>query len=94
MKCERGVLCEKGAVKKKLVFSSTTIADGKRAFNLYKSPTPLMRKQLVLIVARFCPYMEPLCHVSKAKPGRVIPGSGIIGTAERGCISVCPTCLL
>jgi len=26
MKCERGVVCEKGAVKKKHVFSSTTIA--------------------------------------------------------------------
>jgi hypothetical protein len=34
MKFERGVLCEKGAVKKKPVFSSTTIAGGKRAFNL------------------------------------------------------------
>jgi hypothetical protein len=33
MKCERGVVCEKGAVKKKPVFSSTTIADGKRAFS-------------------------------------------------------------
>jgi hypothetical protein len=31
MKFERGVLCEKGAVKKKLVFSSTNIAGGKRA---------------------------------------------------------------
>jgi hypothetical protein len=28
------VLCEKGAVKKKLVFSSTTIAGGKQAFNI------------------------------------------------------------
>jgi hypothetical protein len=32
MKFERSVLCEKGAVKKKYVFSSTVIADGKRAF--------------------------------------------------------------
>jgi hypothetical protein len=32
MTFERGVLCEKGAVKKKPVFSSTTIAGGKRAF--------------------------------------------------------------
>jgi hypothetical protein len=35
MKFERGVWCEKGAVKKKLVFSSTNIANRKRAFNLY-----------------------------------------------------------
>jgi hypothetical protein len=37
MEFERGVLCEKGAVKKKPVFSSTTIAGGKRAFNTNKS---------------------------------------------------------
>ena len=34
MKSERGVWCEKGAVTKKVVFSSTNIADRKRAFNL------------------------------------------------------------
>jgi hypothetical protein len=37
MKFERGVVCEKGAVKKKPVFSSTTIAGRKRAFSLYNS---------------------------------------------------------
>jgi hypothetical protein len=44
MKCERGVLCEKGAVKKKPVFSPTTIASGKRAFNIDNSANPLKRK--------------------------------------------------
>ena len=41
MKFERGVLCEKGAVKKKPVFSSTTIAGGKRAFNVGKTAYPI-----------------------------------------------------
>jgi len=31
MKCERGVGCEKGAVTKKVVFSSTNIVSRKRA---------------------------------------------------------------
>jgi hypothetical protein len=35
MKCKRGVLCEKGAVKKKPVFSPSTIVGGKQAFNTY-----------------------------------------------------------
>jgi hypothetical protein len=34
MKLERGVWCEKGAVTKKVVFSSTNIASRKRAFNI------------------------------------------------------------
>ena len=33
-KFERGVVCEKGAVAKKAVFSLTNIADRKWAFNL------------------------------------------------------------
>jgi hypothetical protein len=37
MKCERGVLCEKNTVKKKLVFSSTIIAGGKWVFNIDNS---------------------------------------------------------
>jgi len=37
MEFEREVLCEKSAVKKKLVFSSTTIAGRKRPFSLYNS---------------------------------------------------------
>jgi hypothetical protein len=37
MKLERGVWCEKGAVTKKVVFSSTNIASRKRAFNIDKS---------------------------------------------------------
>jgi hypothetical protein len=35
MKFERGVLCEKGAVAKKAVFSLTNIVDGKRAISLH-----------------------------------------------------------
>jgi hypothetical protein len=34
MKFECGVWCEKGAVTKKVVFSSTNIASRKRAFNI------------------------------------------------------------
>ena len=33
-KFDRGVLCEEGAVKKKVVFSSTTIASGKWVFSV------------------------------------------------------------
>jgi hypothetical protein len=44
MKFERGVLCEKGAVKKKPVFSSTTIAGGKRAFSIDNSANPMKSK--------------------------------------------------
>jgi hypothetical protein len=44
MKFERGVVCEKGAVKKKPVFSSTTIADGKRVFNTDNSTNLLKSK--------------------------------------------------
>ena len=40
LKSECGVLCEKGAVKKKLAFSSTTNAGRKRAFLL-----PLQEKR-------------------------------------------------
>jgi hypothetical protein len=35
MQSERGVVCEKGAVAKKAVFSLTNIVNRKRAFNIY-----------------------------------------------------------
>jgi hypothetical protein len=53
MKLERGVWCEKGAVTKKVVFSSTNIASRKRAFNIDNSANPMKDKQLALITARF-----------------------------------------
>jgi hypothetical protein len=40
MKCERGVLCEKGAVAKKAVFSFTNIVNRKRAFSVDSSKYP------------------------------------------------------
>ena len=43
MKFARGVVCEKGAVAKKAVFSLTNIADRKRAFSLYKSADPIRK---------------------------------------------------
>jgi hypothetical protein len=49
MKFERGVLCEKGAVKKKLVFSSTTIADGKRAFSVDKTASYMTAEREAVI---------------------------------------------
>jgi len=49
MKCERGVLCEKGAVKKKPVFSSTTIAGGKRAFSVDKSASYMTAEREAVI---------------------------------------------
>src|SRR5262249_40965378 len=36
----------------------------------------------------FCPYMEPLCRVSRGKIGGLIPGRGIIGTAEGRVVSI------
>jgi hypothetical protein len=40
-KFERGVLCEKGAVAKKAVFSLTNIVNGKRAFSIDNSDNPI-----------------------------------------------------
>jgi hypothetical protein len=74
MKFERGVLCEKGAVKKKLVFSSTNIAGGKRAFSIDKSANAMKNKQLALITEFFCTYMAPLCRVSRGKIGETDTG--------------------
>jgi hypothetical protein len=37
MQSERGVVCEKGAVAKKAVFSLTNIVNRKRAFNIDKT---------------------------------------------------------
>jgi hypothetical protein len=44
MEFERGVLCEKGAVKKKSVFSSTTIAGRKRPFCMDNAANPMKNK--------------------------------------------------
>jgi hypothetical protein len=38
MQAECGVVCEKGTVAKKAVFSLTNIVNRKRALNLYTSP--------------------------------------------------------
>ena len=46
-KFERGVVCEKGAVAKKAVFSLTNIGNRKRAFNLCNPPT-LVRNRTFL----------------------------------------------
>ena len=46
----------------------------KRAFNIDNSANPLKRKQLALITALFCPYMEPLCCVSRGKTGQADTG--------------------
>jgi hypothetical protein len=47
------------------------------------------RKKLALITEPFCTYMEPLCMCLEAKEGRLIPGRGIIGTAQgQGCVDI------
>ena len=72
MQSERGVVCEKGAVAKKAVFSLTNIVNRKRAFCIDKEEKPY--KKLALITALFCPYMEPLCHVYTGKTGEAATG--------------------
>jgi hypothetical protein len=50
------------------------IVEIKRSFNTYNFANPLKRKQLALITERFCPYMEPLCHVSRGETREVDTG--------------------
>ena len=38
-------------------------------FSIYKSANSMKRKQLALLTALFCPYMELLCRVSRGKTG-------------------------
>jgi hypothetical protein len=44
MQAECGVVCEKGTVAKKAVFSLTNIVNRKRAFNIDNSANPMKRK--------------------------------------------------
>jgi hypothetical protein len=53
MKLERGVWCEKGAVTKKVVFSSTNIASRKRALTLYNGRfLPIFCKDYITRISR------------------------------------------
>jgi hypothetical protein len=53
--------------KKKWGYLYTGLAERKGVFNTDNSANPMKRKQLALITALFCPYMEPLFYVSRGK---------------------------
>jgi hypothetical protein len=43
-------------------------------------------RKAVPVSSLFLSYMEPLCHVLRAKLERMIPGRRIIGTTEGCCV--------
>jgi hypothetical protein len=73
---------EKGAVTKKDGFLYTKYIKGKWAFNIDNSANLLKSKQLALITALSILLWNHSAACRKAKPGRVKPGRGIIGTAH------------
>jgi hypothetical protein len=81
-------------VEKNGIFPSTKFAHGIWAFNIYNTTNPLKSKQLALIIAPFWTSMEPLFLVSRGKTGRLIPGRGMIGTAEGCYVAKIPMLLL